>query len=477
MTSAVAQQVRSPSGGGIPIQSGVSAGPPVDIPQTNLTPITSPPAAGPSAIGYGSFDPYAINPSVGNGAGSGIPGISSGLGPGVTTIGPPAATSPMSPGAVSPFPQGGSLFGRVFSQPASSPIAPVYGPSTQGPVLNSSSIYGNPPPMSGGVADSFGTPGILGAQPGYSPPPAFPSTIYPSTTPSTLFPEGLFPGGISPGLYSNPGETYNAFRLLQGPRLRWGYVSPGKKPGHLGMNDMDTSLVFAFPNFLFMTQPIFVIPSFSLHLWDGPIGVIGADLPSRAYSGFIDIGWESDPNMMFSTEFGVRVGAFTDFDTFNSRSTRVLGRGLVSFRLTPTSTLKAGAYYLDRNNIKWVPAGGFLCRPNPFTRWDIFFPQPKFARYCRTIGTRDVWWYLAGDFGGGTWTIRRTDGSDDSIDINDYRAIFGIEWGTSEAIRVGRRRGFFEVGYVFSREVKYRYNPQDDFKPDDGIMFRAGIGY
>jgi hypothetical protein len=145
--------------------------------------------------------------------------------------------------------------------------------------------------------------------------------------------------------------------------------------------------------------------------------------------------------------------------------------------LTPTSTIKGGVYYLDRNNIKLVPAGGFLCRPNPFTRLDIFFPQPKFARYCRTIGTRDVWWYLAGDFGGGTWTIRRTDGTDDSIDINDYRAIFGIEWGTSEAIRVGRRRGFFEVGYVFSREVKYRFNPQDDFKPDDGIMFRAGIGY
>ena len=145
--------------------------------------------------------------------------------------------------------------------------------------------------------------------------------------------------------------------------------------------------------------------------------------------------------------------------------------------MTPTSTLKGGVYYLDRNSIKLVPAGGVLCQPNPFTRYDIFFPQPKFARYCRTLGTRDLWWYLAGDFGGGTWTIKRTDGMEDSVDINDYRAIIGLEWGTSDAIRVGRRTGFAEFGYVFNREVEYRYNPQDNLTPNDGFMVRAGIGY
>jgi hypothetical protein len=243
------------------------------------------------------------------------------------------------------------------------------------------------------------------------------------------------------------------------------------------MNDTDVSLVFAFPNFLYSSRPIYVIPSFSLHLWDGPNGVIGADLPPNAYSAFLDFGWDSDPNQMFSTEFGVRVGAFTDFNTYNSKSTRVLGKALASFRLSPTSTVKGGVYYLDRNGTKLVPAFGFLCRPNPFTRFDLFFPQPKFSRYCRTVGTRDVWWYLSGDYGGGSWTIERTDKTSDSIDINDYRAVLGVEWGTSDQLQLGRRTAFAEIGYVFGREVEYRYNPQDNYDPDDGIMVRLGIGY
>ncbi len=239
----------------------------------------------------------------------------------------------------------------------------------------------------------------------------------------------------------------------------------------------DTSLVFAFPNFLFCTQPILVIPSFSLYLWDGPDGSTGADLPPNAYAGFIDLGWQSDPNQMFSTEFGVRVGAFTDFNTFNSRSVRVLGKALVNFRLSPTSSIKGGVYYLDRNSIKLVPAFGIVCQSNPYKRWDLFFPQPKISHYCRTVGTYDVWWYLKGDFGGGTWTIQRTDGSSDSIDINNYIAALGVEWGTPENIRASRRLAFMELGYVFKREIKYRDSPQDDINPEDGIMFRAGIGY
>ena len=107
----------------------------------------------------------------------------------------------------------------------------------------------------------------------------------------------------------------------------------------------------------------------------------------------------------------------------------------------------------------------------------MFFPQPRYSRYCRTLGTKDLWWYIAGDYGGGSWTITRTDTTEDSVDINELRAVFGIEFGESMAIRAGRRTGFFEVGYVFNREIEYRYNPQDDIKPSDGFMIRAGIGY
>ena len=272
----------------------------------------------------------------------------------------------------------------------------------------------------------------------------------------------------------------SSFRFVHGPRLRHGYILGGSDNTDVGINTTDVSVAFAFPHFLYSTQPLYVVPSFSLHLWDGPTSsgsTSSSDLPSSVYDGFLDFGWQSDPNQILGAELGVRVGAFTDFDTFDSDSIRVRGKGLGSFRLTPASTLKAGIYYLDRDNVKLLPAGGLLWQPSPFTRFDIFFPEPKFARYWTTIGRSDVWWYASGEFGGGAWTIRRADGTTDSVDLSDLRVMLGLEWGQSEAIRAGRRTAFMEIGFVFEREVQYRRNPDDNFNADDSIMFRAGFGY
>ncbi len=427
--------------------------PPAFNPPTFSSPATTP--AAPAIGGLGSFDPYAsVGPSGNFGAGVNI-----------TPIGPPTPITPggpFSPGTGN-APLAGGLFGGLFSRPASGPLnAPIINsPPIGGPVyggFDNANVYGQPPP-------GFGNGG------------AFPSNAFPSSSPSTLFPGGILSGGsIFSG--SDPSNQFSAYRLLQGPRFRHTYVGSGNDSDALNTNDTDVSLVFAFPNFLYSTQPLYVVPSFSLHLWDGPRSSTGADLPESAYSGFIDVGWNSDPNQIFSTELGVRVGAFTDFDTFNSDSIRVLGKALANFRLTPNSTLKGGVYYVDRNSIKLLPAGGLLYQPNPYTRLDLFFPQPKIAQYWRTIGTRDVWWYVVGDYGGGSWTITRDNGKgEDSADINELRVLAGFEWGQSDAIRAGRRTGFFEVGYAFEREIEYRRNPADDLNLDDGIIFRLGIGY
>lgn len=507
----------------------------VTIPETNLTPIGPAPGSNFAAPGLpstsqvtpapfsGGFDPYATTPNPGlGGLAPNLGGIAPGLGlggapgsnvtvlgpqPGFapTTIGPPAAIGSAipstNPNMIAPSPPGGGLLNRIFSRPASAPSfgvpsfgTPIQGPTQtfqqpsfgapiQGPALSSpmfsqpgafdnGNVYG--PPVTYGAPGAYGAPGY--GTPGNFGGNSFPNSAYPSSSPSTLFPGGLFSGGLFSG--SNPSNQFSAYRLFQGPRLRHAYVADlgGSGADRLHTNDTDVSVIFAFPNFLYSTQPLYVVPSFSLHLWDGPKDSSGADLPSSAYSGFLDVGWQSDPNQMFGTELGVRVGAFTDFDTFNSDSIRILGKGLVNFRLTPASTLKGGVYYLDRNKIKLVPAFGVLWQPNPFTRFDIFFPQPKLSRYWRTVGTRDVWGYISGDYGGGSWTIERSDGREDSVDINEIRLIAGFEWGTTDFIRAGRRTGFFEIGYAFDREVEYRHFP-NDIKPSDGLMFRAGLGY
>ena len=366
-------------------------------------------------------------------------------------------------------------------------------PNVYGPPVTYAPGYGTPPAngfqnggLSGGGFSGGGFSGggsLFGGGGGFSGGgPQFPGSAFPSSGPSTLFPGGILPRDIF-SRFSSSNPNYSAYRLLQGPRLRHTYVMGlgGSDPDNLSTNDTDASVVFAFPNFMYGNQPLYVVPSFSLHQWEGPISTpnsaLTGDLPANAYSGFLDVGWQSDPNQMFGTELGVRVGAFTDFNTWNSDSFRVLGKALAHFRLSPASTLKFGAYYLDRNKVKLLPAGGILWQPNPYTRFDIFFPQPKIARYWRTVGTRDIWWYLAGDYGGGSWTVRRRDRTEDSVDINELRAMFGLEWGSTDFIRAGRRSAFMEIGYAFDREVEYRARPLDNFKPDDGIVFRLGIGY
>ena len=452
-------------------------------PQTNLAPLApSTPGGGfgaPPSFGGGnhigaiapSLGASSLGPPSSTAGGSLFDPYATGVTPGYYQPAlPPGSVAPTAPPTVAGAwgAQGGGVFGGLFSRPASAPLstglnAPILNPSVPGAPTQS------PPPMYGAPvagANSYGAPPVYGA-------PSFPSTIYPSGTPSTLFPNGLYGGGfgtVAPG--------FSAYRFLQGPRLRHAYIGSGSDITDLSINDTDVSVAFAFQNFLYSSQPLYVVPSFSLHLWDGPQSSSGVDLPSNAYSGFLDFGWQTDPNRMFGVELGVRVGAFTAFDTFRDDSIRVLGKGLASFRLTPASTLKIGVYYLDRIDWKLIPAGGVLWQPNPQTRFDIFFPQPKFARYCRTIGTHDVWWYLAGDYGGGSWTIERAGtGASDRVDINDLRVMTGWEWGRSDLIRTGRRTAFAEIGYVFERELIYKNDPTDRLKPDDAIMFRAGFGY
>ena len=51
-------------------------------------------------------------------------------------------------------------------------------------------------------------------------------------------------------------------------------------------------------------QPVYVVPSFSLHLWDGPTRLPAGkmtDLPGNAYSAFLDTGWESNHDLTAPT--------------------------------------------------------------------------------------------------------------------------------------------------------------------------------
>jgi hypothetical protein len=394
----------------------------VNIPQTTLVPSTAPSVGGVApagtTLGTPTFDPYAINQGV---------------------------AAPPSP----------------FGAPPAYGAPPTYG------VPN----YGTAPTFPAAPTNPYGAP------PAYGQPPLNSQPFNPfgnpygqqfSQPPPVQYPGGTWSDDIG---RADPYQAGDPLRLFQNIRLRHTWISRMENEQGLGINDSEIATTAAFPRFLFTQQPLYVSPGFMLHLWDGPNGP-PADLPSKAYSAYVDFDYVSNPQLRLGADLHVRLGVFSDFNTLTTNSFRISGRGLGTYRLTPTVQAKFGVEYWNRNDIKLMPAGGILWTPNPQVRFDIYFPKPKLAMYVTTLGNTEVWGYLAAEYGGGYWTIERDSGVSDRIDINDYRAILGFDFNTGPNIKA-----FFEAGYVFEREVVYVVSPLDSFSPDSSFMLRGGIAY
>jgi hypothetical protein len=278
-------------------------------------------------------------------------------------------------------------------------------------------------------------------------------------------------------------------RLIQGFNFEHTWLA-GTDGRELDTNDTDLSVTFALPVFPNPKHPLLVSPGMTLSLWAGPaepnsITPDGtADLPPRAYGAYLDFTWRPQFTQILGAELAVRPGVYSDFEAVNIDSIRIQGRGLLFLNLTPHLQLAIGAAYLDRVNIKMLPAGGLIWTPNDHARYEIIFPRPKLAHYWFTSFANTEWWaYLAGEYGGGSWTIERISGADDQIDLNDFRVMGGLEFRPAPAIDGGARPllrksvVYFEAGYVFDRKIVYSRGMPDEFGLPDTFMVRGGIGY
>lgn len=395
---------------------------------------------------YAPANPYAV-PSA---AATGPPStFAPAVGP------PPAFTSPYTttappPAVVSPYPT------TPYSPPPSlaTPV-PMYSPSAVGP----------PPlfdPYASGSSVAAPPPAIP-----YSPPPVAPVLTPPSTVivpPSTTWQP-------APVVTSGEGYWAKTQRFLQELSFEYTYLY-GKHtdPFDLEINRAELSSTFAFPMFYNIETPLLVTPGFAFNWLEGP-GVAGADLPPRLYDAYLDFAWYPRCYQWLGGELGFRTGVWSDFDHVSSDSIRFLGRGLASVALSPNLDILFGAVYLDRLDVKILPAGGVYWRPTP--EWDVYavFPNPKIRRFITAIGNSKWYGYMAGEYGGGSWTVERSVG-DDRIDINDIRVIGGVEWETQTFIR-----GHVEMGYVFDREVVYNSGAPPTLSLDDTFMIRAGVDF
>ncbi len=303
------------------------------------------------------------------------------------------------------------------------------------------------------------------APPGSAPPALFPQDPY--------LPYGGPYGGAGDG--ASPGGTYATMRRFL-DELRFDYVwIPGTAPDELGVHDVELSATFAIP-FLYNTQtPLLVTPGFAIHYWNGPVSVgppPTADLPAQTFDAYLDTAWNPQLTSWLRADLAVRIGVYSDFEKVVEESIRLQGRGMMILTFSPSMEIAAGVWYLDRNSIKLLPAGGIIWTPNPDTRFEILFPNPKLARRLADYGNTQWWWYLRGEYGGGNWTVRRTSGIIDEVDYNDIRAAVGVEF-----IRLNGLTGLFEVGVTFEREVVYKSMLPPTFNPNSTVFLRSGLTY
>jgi hypothetical protein len=329
------------------------------------------------------------------------------------------------------------------------------------------------------VAPSSGmpAPSALGGQPGYpgwqpGSPPVVP-TQGTGGTPSSLFPQGL-------STTQSP-AMQQTMRVFQGVRGSWAYLFGDGNGTSVGVNEFDTTATFAIP-FFYHSQanlnhaPLLVTPGFGLQLWNGPetSATMLADLPPSTYDVFIDAAWNPQFTPLFGAELGIRVGIFTNWDVLVWDSWRIMGRAIGTLQLTPTMQGKAGIVYLDRNQVKILPAVGLTWVPDANSRYDIFFPAPKAARRFADLGRHSLWGFVAGEYGGGAWTFRRNTGQISPFDYNDIRISLGTEWVPKTPLGLA---GSFEVGYVFYRQLFYVDGPPQIQDLPDTLMLRLGLAY
>lgn len=265
-----------------------------------------------------------------------------------------------------------------------------------------------------------------------------------------------------------PAKDWNLFPAVQSS-LTW---LPAAQEDGLGVTELDVNATFTVPVFGDLA-PLKITPGFVARSWEGPTTEIvpgRPDLPPQVYDLNLDFGWRPRLAEWLFVDLGFTPGLYTDLRSLND-SFRLRGRALTIVALSERLQIVGGLLYTNRNNTKILPAGGVLWSPDDDTKLELLFPQPKLSR--RFVTTRDgQWWgYVAGEFGGGAWSVQRDSGVDDSVDYRDIRALLGVEHVNACGVKWRA-----EVGYVFGRRVDFVSNV-GDYDPAATILLRAGLSY
>jgi hypothetical protein len=205
-------------------------------------------------------------------------------------------------------------------------------------------------------------------------------------------------------------------------------------------------------------------PFVAAHTLDAPL-----DTPSSLYSTGINMMWLQRLNDQTTLTIAANPSVGGDDAEFG-RHLRVFAMGAVAWDWIPDELrLTAGAAWLGRRDIGVVPAAGLEWTPNEDWNVSLILPRPKVSRRLVASDTSETWLYAAGAIAGGTFDVRRADGTADELSLREFQATAGLERSSE---RLGR--GFVEIGAGFGRELQFeRRQEVVEFGP--GVVLRVGL--
>ena len=213
--------------------------------------------------------------------------------------------------------------------------------------------------------------------------------------------------------------------------------------------------------------PLSVTPGWGIHFWgDG----VGLGLPPRVYDLYVDLQWTPWNGEFWSVSVGLTPGLYSDFAQASGDMFQLTGWIIANRRLGPEWQVVLGAAYIRQLQTTLVPVGGAIWTPSEDIRLELIFPKPKYAVRFRENETGSLWWFIAGQLGGGAWSVADGPGNAAQVAYSDLRLVVGVE-----TFYVNGREWSLELGYAFDRQLsidgQYLASPGSAFSLSGSVAY------
>jgi hypothetical protein len=191
--------------------------------------------------------------------------------------------------------------------------------------------------------------------------------------------------------------------------------------------------------------PLSITPGWGMHFWgDG----VGLGLPARVYDLYVDMQWTPWTGDQWSLSVGLTPGLYSDFSHAGGDMFQLTGWIIGNWQFEPEWQLVLGAAYVRQLQTTLVPVGGLIWTPDENHRLELVFPKPKYAVRYRENESGSLWWFVAGQLGGGAWSVADGPNNDALVAYSDLRLAVGVE-----KFCVNGHEWSVELSYAFDRQL------------------------